>query len=79
MWVPISRVSDTGGRFNAGPMLEKLSEYFYDPVVFWTAPLALVAVAACWRRIRARRLRRLTKTPPGNGPEDPQPSGGVAA
>ena len=36
-------------------MLEKFSEYFYDPVIFWLAPLVLVAVAAGWRRIRSRR------------------------
>ena len=41
-------------------MLERLSEYFYDPVVFWTAPLALVALAAGWRRVRARLRRRLS-------------------
>ncbi len=39
-------------------MLEKLSAYFYDPVIFWTAPLVLVAVAAGWRRARAWRRRR---------------------
>ena len=49
-------------------MLEKLSEYFYDPVVFWTAPLVLVALAAGWRRIRARGLRR-------HGPGDPSQPG----
>ena len=42
-----------------GAMLEKLSEYFYDPVVFWMAPLVLVALAAIWRRVRAWVLRRL--------------------
>jgi hypothetical protein len=36
-------------------MLELFSDYFYDPVVFWTAPLALVAVVACWRWITDRR------------------------
>lgn len=36
-------------------MLVKLAEFFYDPVVFWTAPLALVAAAALWRRARAGR------------------------
>ena len=56
-------------------MLENLSEYFYDPVVFWTAPLVLVAVAAGWRRARAGRLRRLSGTPPGNGSEGPQQPG----
>ena len=51
-----------------GAMLEKLSEYFYDPVVFWTAPLVLGALAAGWRRVRALSLRRHPGTPPGNGP-----------
>ncbi len=46
-------------------MLEKLSAYFYDPVVFWSAPLVLVAVAAGWRRARAWR-RRLSRTPAGD-------------
>lgn len=55
-------------------MLEKLSEYFYDPLVFWIAPLALVALAVGWRRVRAWGLRRLSATPPGNGPGDsPRP------
>jgi len=44
-------------------MLEKLAELFYDPLVFWTAPLALVAIVVGWRRVRARGLRQ----PPGNG------------
>ena len=39
-------------------MLEKLSDFFYDPVVFWTAPLVRVAVAVGWRRVRAWGLRR---------------------
>jgi hypothetical protein len=39
-------------------MLEKLSDFFYDPVVFWTAPLVLVALAVGWRRVRAWGLRR---------------------
>ena len=34
-------------------MLERLSEFFYDPVVFWSAPLALVALRASIRRVRA--------------------------
>ena len=55
-----------------GAMLEKFSEYFYDPVVFWTAPLVLVAVAVGWRRVWARGLRRFTGTSPGNGSGDPQ-------
>ena len=48
-------------------MLEKLSEYFYDLVVFWTAPLVLVALVAGWRRV----FRLLSGTPPGNGSGDP--------
>jgi len=57
-------------------MLEKLSEYFYDPVVFWTAPLVLVAVAAGWRRVWTRGRRHLSGTARGNGSGDPQqPSG----
>ena len=55
-----------------GAMLEKLSEYFYDPVVFWTVPLVLVVVVVGWRRVWARDLRRLLGTPPGNGSGDPQ-------
>ena len=51
-------------------MLEKLAEYFYDPVVFWTAPLVLVAIIVIWRRVRAWGLRRLSKMPPGNDPGD---------
>ncbi len=38
-------------------MLEQLSAYFYDPVVFWTAPLVLVAVLAAIRKLRARARR----------------------
>ncbi len=34
-------------------MLERLSELFYDPVVFWGVPLALVALRAGIRRVRA--------------------------
>ena len=49
-------------------MLEKLSEYFYDPVVFWTAPLVLVALVAVWRRIRGG-LR-------GDGGDPPRPGDG---
>ncbi len=39
-------------------MLEKLAAYFYDPVIFWTAPLALVAMAAGWRKARTWRRRK---------------------
>lgn len=40
-------------------MLEQLSAYFYDPLVFWTAPFVLVAALAAIRRFRdwARRHR----------------------
>lgn len=47
-------------------MLEKLAEFFYDPLVFWTAPLALVALVVGWRRVCAWGLRR----PPDNGSGD---------
>jgi len=53
-------------------MLEKLSEYFYDPLVFWIAPLVLVVLAVGLRRVRAWGLRRISETPPGNGSGDPQ-------
>jgi hypothetical protein len=32
---------------------EQISDFFYDPVVFWTAPLALVAARAALLRLRA--------------------------
>ena len=32
-------------------MLERLSEFFYDPVIFWSVPLALVALRAGIRRV----------------------------
>jgi hypothetical protein len=51
-------------------MLEKLADYFYDPLVFWTAPLVLVALVAGWRRVRAWRLRRNSEMPPSNGSGD---------
>ena len=54
-------------------MLEKLAEYFYDPVVFWTAPLVLVVLVVGWRRVQARRLRGLSGRPPDNGPGDSHP------
>ncbi|MFQ5618369.1 MAG: hypothetical protein ACE5FR_05285 [Rhodospirillales bacterium] len=38
-------------------MLEWLSEFFYDPLVFWSAPLVLVALRAGIRRLRARVRR----------------------
>ena len=36
-----------------GPRLEGLAEFFYDPVVFWSVPLALVALRAGIRRVGA--------------------------
>ncbi len=41
-------------------MLERISEYFYDPVLFWAAPFALVALQAGFHRVRAwiRHRRR---------------------
>ena len=40
-------------------MLERLSEYFYDPLVFWGAPLALALMwaAMCRAHTWLRRLR----------------------
>ncbi len=39
-------------------MLEQLSDYFFDPLVFWGAPLVLVALVAGINRLRARTRRR---------------------
>ena len=39
-------------------MLERLSGYFYDPLVFWGAPLVLVLVCAGIRSVRAWLRRR---------------------
>jgi hypothetical protein len=39
-------------------MLEWFSDYFYDPLVFWGAPLAWVLVWAGIRRARAWLSRR---------------------
>ncbi|MCH7865993.1 MAG: hypothetical protein IIC56_12355 [Proteobacteria bacterium] len=52
-------------------MLERLADFFYDPVVFWTAPLVLVALVAGWRRMRANRRRRFPGKPAGDGSEGP--------
>lgn len=38
-------------------MLERLSAYFYDPVLFWTAPFVIVAALAAIRKLRARARR----------------------
>ena len=51
-------------------MLENLAEYFYNPVVFWTAPLVLVALGMGWRRVCDWRLRRDSEMPPDNDPGD---------
>ncbi len=34
-------------------MLERISEYFYDPAVFWSVPLLLVALQIGCRRLWA--------------------------
>jgi len=47
-------------------MLEKLAEFFYDPLVFWTVPLILVLLLAGWRRLRAWGRRRHSRLPPGD-------------
>jgi len=39
-------------------VLEQLSDIFYDPWVFWSAPLALVAIWAALRRLRKWIRRR---------------------
>jgi hypothetical protein len=41
-------------------MLDRMSQYFYDPLIFWGAPLALALVWAGVRRAAAwlRRRRR---------------------
>jgi len=51
-------------------MLEKLAEYFYDPLVFWAAPLVFVALLVVWRRIQARRLHHRPGISHGNDPGD---------
>lgn len=38
-------------------MLERLSDYFYDPAVFWGAPLALLALRAAIDWLRGCRRR----------------------
>ena len=40
------------------PMLERLSEYFYDPLVFWGVPFALVLLQAGGRRLGSWVRRR---------------------
>ncbi len=39
-------------------MLEQISDYFFDPLVFWGAPLVLVGLLAGIKRLRARTSRR---------------------
>ena len=39
-------------------MLERLSEAFYDPLVFWGAPLALALLWTGMRRVRTWLRRR---------------------
>ncbi len=39
-------------------MLEQVSEFFFDPLVFWGAPLVLVALVAGIKRLWARTNRR---------------------
>ncbi len=48
-------------------MLEKFSGYFFDPLVFWTAPLVLVAVVAGLRQVQAWKRRHFSETAAGNG------------
>jgi hypothetical protein len=50
-------------------MLERLAEYFYNPLVFWAVPLLLVVLAASWRKLRVWRQRRLSGIA-GKNPED---------
>ncbi len=39
-------------------MLEQFANYFYDPFIFWGAPLVLVALIAAVRRVRVWLRRR---------------------
>jgi hypothetical protein len=39
-------------------MLEQVSDYFFDPLVFWGAPLVLAALWAGIKRLRAWRNQR---------------------
>ena len=36
-------------------MLETVSNYFYDPVIFWSAPLILAALMELARGLRKKR------------------------
>jgi len=46
------------GRGRLTRMLERLSELFFDPLVFWGVPLVLVALHAGVRRLRSRPNHR---------------------
>jgi hypothetical protein len=39
-------------------MLEQISNYFFDPLVFWGAPLVLAALVAGIKHLRAWTSRR---------------------
>ena len=39
-------------------MLDKISQYFYDPLIFWGVPLALALVWSGLRRVAAWLGRR---------------------
>ena len=39
-------------------MLEQVSDFFFDPLVFWGAPLVLAALLAGIKRLRAWTSRR---------------------
>lgn len=41
-------------------LLEQFAAYFYDPAVFWGAPLVLAAAWEIARRLRRRARRRVT-------------------
>jgi len=42
-------------------MLDQLAQYFYDPLIFWGAPLAIVLVWAGLRRAAAWLGRRRSR------------------
>jgi hypothetical protein len=42
-------------------MLEQVSNYFFDPLVFWGLPLVLVALLAGIKRLRAWASRRRSR------------------
>jgi hypothetical protein len=51
-------------------MLDQLSQYFYDPLVFWGAPLAIALVWAGLRRAAAWLARRRRARRGAGGRED---------